>query len=136
MARKSSDDKAPGYDATGYTGTAGFVLMTYRVSGLTTEDQRIRVYDWLWDTFKRGTEEQFKTIGPRVEGQDVVYTFLTILRDKETEGGKTAEVQTKIAALLNKPAKAITVTMTHDPAPATPEPVPGVDAPALPTVAA
>jgi hypothetical protein len=128
MARKS-DDKAPGYDATGYIGAAGYVLMTYRVSGLTTQDQRERAAAWLWTTFKRGTEEQRDQLGPRVEGDSVVYTFLTHLHGKEIEGGKTAEVQTSIAKALNKPAKAITVEMTHEPAPTAPPPLAGVDAP-------
>jgi hypothetical protein len=106
MAKKS-DDKAPGYDATGYTGVAGY----------------------LWSTFKRGTEAQYREIGPRIEGRDVVYTFLTIL--KSDEAVKTAEVQTAIAKLLNKPAKMITVVMTHEPAPDAPPPLAGVDAPAV-----
>ena len=65
------------------------------------------------------------------EGGDVLYTFLTILRDKDSEAGKTAEVQTSIAKALNKPAKMIAVVMTHEPAPDAPPPLAGVDAPAM-----
>ena len=130
MAKKS-DDKAPGYDAIGYVGKSSFVLMTYRVAGLTDDEQRERAADWLWTTYKRGTDEQREQIGPRIEGGEVVYTFLTFLKDKETEGGKTAEVQTGIAKALNRPAKMVTVVMTHEPAPDAPPPLAGVDAPVV-----
>ena len=128
MAKKN-DDAKPGYDATGYTGKAVFVLMTYRVSGITDDEQRELAAEWLWSAFRRGTDEHRDRIGPRIEGGDVLYTFLTILRDKDSEAGKTAEVQTSIAKALNKPAKMITVVMTHEPARATPPPLAGVTRP-------
>ena len=127
MAKKKSDDtKGPGYDDTGYIGKGTFVRMTYRVAGLADNEQRERVREYLWQTFKRGIEAQMGEIGPRVEGSDVTYSFLTILTAQEAS--KTAELQVAIAKLLNRPAKMITVVMTHAPAPEAPEPVAGIDA--------
>ena len=128
MAKKT-DDQKPGYDATGYRGTAVMVKMTYRVAGLVDDEARTRACDHLWHAAKSGLPEQRNAIGPRVEGNDVVYSFLTFYHGAESEGGKTAEVQTAIAKAVNKPAKMIAVVMTHEPAPTLPDPVEGIDAP-------
>ena len=128
MAKKT-DEAKPGYDATGYRGTATMVKMTYRIAGLLDSEARERAADHLWATMKKGTEAQRDQIGPRIEGNDVVYSFLTFYHGAESEGGRTAEIQTAIAKAVNKPAKMIAVVMSHEPAPPLPEPVEGIDAP-------
>lgn len=126
MAKKS-DDKAPGYDATGYRGAAPMVKMTYRIGGLADNEQRQKVIDHLWSIYKRGTDAQRATIGPRCDGADVTYTFLTFLG--AAEEAKTADLKVELGNLLNRPAKLLQIAMTHEPAPEAPPPLAGVDAP-------
>ena len=103
--------------------------MTYRVIGLSDENHREIVKEYLWRTMKRGTEEQREAIGPRIDGDgDVVYSLLTILTG--VEESKTRELQQRVADKLPHGFRTkVAVTMTHEPIPPASPPLAGIDAP-------
>lgn len=124
MAKKEQAEIKPGYDETGFTPRNADVLMTYRIEGA---DDPNAVADWLWYTMRKGTEDQRASIGPVIENGAVIYTINTVYRGASQEEVKRAEILTGIKNTCKE--SRIRVKMIHEPPPALPLTIPGIDTP-------
>ena len=123
--KKAETDTKPVYSDEGFTPRNADVLMTYRIEGL---DDPQNVADYLWGHWRKRLNEQRDKIGPRIEGSTVVYTFYTIYHGASQEEVKRAEILTGIKRLKEDRVR---IKMFHEPAPALPPVIPGIDAPAV-----
>jgi hypothetical protein len=128
MAPKKAEktEAKPGYSDEGFTPRNADVLMTYRIEGI---DDPQGVADYLWSHWRKGLPEHQADVGPAIENGAVIYTLHTIYRGSTQEEISRAELREGIKKTCHEDH--IRVKMTHEPAPALPAAIPGIDAPAV-----